>query len=208
MNNLLWQIIRTSPKFTGWAIASFTWFFLFQVALITIVSIFRFHDLQEDATANWHDYIWFTYREMPAMLPMIIVFALASTILGIIGGIYIRVGSTLGELPTLIRTKPFVFLWDVVVVPASTIIVLIGIITQQWILSYYALALLGVYFSHKTVAILIAWTRAFTTLVAQEAANTPDKRTKDSKQKSPEEMASMRSLKDESGAYMPRTTQS
>ena len=114
MSNFQWNFIKASPKFTGWAIASFAWVFLVQVFYLTMAGLLRFRDIKTVDNPKWHDYVWFIYHELPSMLPMVVVFSVSITVIMLITGIYIRTGYTLGELPNLMRTRPLVFMFEVV----------------------------------------------------------------------------------------------
>ena len=161
MGNFLWTIIETSPKFTGWAIPSFAWAFLVQVFYLTITGLLRYHDLGTVDTPKWYDYVWFIYRELPSMLPMITVFSVSITVVMLISGIFIRTGYTVGELPGLMRTHPWAFIVDVVLPLLGLVTLVVGLFLQEWTVVAISLVVLSGFFSHKMVNIMITWTRVY-----------------------------------------------
>ena len=196
MGNFIWNIIKASPKFTGWAIASFAWAFLVQVFYLTIVGLQRFHDINTVDTPMWHDYVWFIYRELPSLLPMVAVFSVSFTVFMLVSGIYIRTGYTIGELPKLIRTRPWAFMFEVVLPALGMITLGIGLFLQEWFIVVISVALLSGFFSHKMISILITWTRVYVELASKGTDNLPDNNTNDANAMEQEEMVSVNTIKD------------
>ena len=195
MSNFQWKFIKASPKFAGWAIASFAWVLLIQVFYLTIAGLLRFHDIKTVDNPKWHDYVWFIYHELPSMLPMAAVFSVAITVVMLITGIYIRTGYTLGELPNLMRTRPLVFGFDVVLPIVGTTIMVIGLFLQEWSIVVICMGLLSGFFSYKMFSILITWTRVYVDLAAKETDEPPDHSGNDASPKEQEEVVSENTLK-------------
>ena len=196
MGNFLWNIIKASPKFTGWAIASFAWTFLIQVFYLTITGLLRFHDIKAVDASKWHDYVWFIYSELPSMLPMVTVFSVSITVVMLISGIYIRTGYTVGELPNLIRTRFWVFLFEILLPIFGMITLGIGFFLRERLIIVISLMLLSAFFSHKMVSILITWTRVYVDLAARGSDNLPDHNDNDANAKEQEEAVSVNTIKD------------
>ena len=194
MGNFLWNIIKASPKFTGWAIASFAWAFLVQIFYLTITGLLRFHDIRTVDSPKWHDYVWFIYRELPSMLPMVIVFSVSMTVVMLVSGIYIRTGYTVGELPNLIRTRPWAFVFEVLLPTLGMIILIAGFFLQEWSIVVISVALLSGFFSHKMVSILITWTRVYVDLASKETDKLPDHDDDDASPKEQEEVVGENTL--------------
>ena len=196
MGNLHWNFIKASPKFTGWAIATFAWAFLGQVFYLTIVGLLRFHENNTVDTPKLHDYVWFIYRELPSMMPMVAVFSASITVVMLVSGIYIRTGYTVGELPKLIRTRPLVFMFDVVLPISGMITLGIGLFLREWLIIVISLALVSGFFSYKMISILITWTRVYVDLASKETDNQPDHNHSDANAKEQEEVVSVNTIKD------------
>ncbi len=196
MGNFLWNIIKASPKFSGWAIASFAWAFIVQVFYLTLTGLLRFHDIKTVDTPKWHDYVWFIYRELPSMLPMVAVFSVSITVVMLVSGIYIRLGPTVGELPNLIRTRPWTFAFEVVLPIFGMVALGIGLFLQEWLIVVISLTLLSGFFSHRMVSILITWTRVYVDLASRKTDNLPDHDDNDANAKEQEEVVSVNTIKD------------
>ena len=196
MGNLHWYFIKASPKFTGWAIATFAWVFLVQVFYLTIVGLLRFHEINTVDTPKLHDYVWFIYRELPSMMPMVAVFSASITVVMLVSGIYIRTGYTVGELPNLIRTRPWAFVFDVLLPTLGMIILIVGLFLQEWSVVVISVSLLSGFFSYKMVSIMITWTRVYVDLTSKLTDNLPEHNDNDVNAKDQEEVVSGTTLKD------------
>ena len=166
MGNIFWRFMKASPDTVGWAIGTFVWGVVAQLAFVTTIGFFRFHSIAEDSQV--YDYVWFVYREMPSTLPMILVYSGAMTAITLSAGIYIRIGFTIGELPHAVRHHPLRFVWEVVLPPLCLAVLLVGLLFEQPILVSLAVFILAFFFAQKFVSIWIDWARAMVKSATEE----------------------------------------
>ena len=174
MGNIFWRFMKASPDTVGWAIGTFVWAIILQLAFVTTIGFFRYHSIAEDSQV--YDYVWFVYREMPSTLPMILVYSGAMTAITLLSqyrrrdsaGIYIRIGFTIGELPHAVRHHTLRFVWEVVLPPLCLAVLLVGLLFEQPILVFLAGPILAFFLSQKFVSIWIDWARAMVKSATEE----------------------------------------
>ena len=166
MANILWRFMKASPDTVGWAIGTFVWAVVLQLVYVTRIAFLRYHSIAEDSQV--YDYVWFVYREMPSILPMILVYSGAITAIMVSVSIFIRSGFTIGELPHAIRHHPLRFVLEVALPALCLAVFLAGRLFGQPILVSLGWPILATFLSLKFVSIWIDWARTMVKSATEE----------------------------------------